>query len=121
QLTAVQADSIASMNRRYTYRVDSLWSETARWFAALPNNYDSGEVWQRYMNARRVQIDMMSKVGPLLEHLLTPAQKRKVPSSLLLYMDPRYLASIRSGTGLYVGGGQFSVGSSNLPIGIGEF
>lgn len=121
QLTSVQADSIASMNRRYTYRVDSLWSQTARWFAALPNDYDSGEVWQRYMDARRVQIDMMAKVGPLLSGLLTSAQKRKVPSSLLLYMDPRYLASIRSGTGLYVGAGQFSLGGSSAPIGIGEF
>jgi hypothetical protein len=116
QLTAQQADSIASMNRRYTYRVDSLWSATARWFAALPNTYDSDEVWQRYMSSRRVQIDMMAKVGPLLADLLTPAQERKVPSQLLMYMDPRYLASIRR-TGLFVGGGQFSSGS---PFG-GEF
>ena len=114
QLTAQQADSIASMNRRYTYRVDSLWTSTVQWFAALPNGYDSDEVWSRYLQARRVQIDMLAKIGPLISELLTPAQKRKVPSSLLLYTDPRYLASIRSGSGLYVPAGQFTTPGSGF-------
>jgi hypothetical protein len=118
QLSAQQADSIASMNRRYTYRVDSLWSSTVRWFAALPNGYDSDEVWQRYLQARRVQIDMLAQVGPLVADLLTPAQKRKVPSSLLLYTDPRYLRSIRNGSSLFVGTGQFGSGGSGPMVGV---
>jgi len=31
-LTAVQADSIAAMNRRYNYRSDSLWAPVSRYF-----------------------------------------------------------------------------------------
>jgi hypothetical protein len=119
QLTAVQADSIASMNRRYNYRVDSLWSSTVRWFVELPKDYDSGEVWERYLRARRTQIDMLAKVGPLISDLLTSAQKRKVPASLMMYTDPRYLASIRNGSGIFVGPGQFSQGGgAGFPIGI---
>jgi hypothetical protein len=39
RLTAPQADSIASMNRRYTYRADSLWTPVARELAALPEQF----------------------------------------------------------------------------------
>ena len=40
RLTSVQADSIAVMNRRYTYRSDSLWAPVGRHFASLPARVD---------------------------------------------------------------------------------
>ena len=43
----VQADSIASMNRRYTYRSDSLWAPVARYLATLPTEYHEDEAFDR--------------------------------------------------------------------------
>jgi len=105
KLTSIQADSIASMNRRYLYRSDSLWTPVARFFGGLPTEFSEGEVFNRYLQARRAQVDMLIAIGPVIHDLLTPAQQRKVPASVLNALDPRYLISIRNGTGLYVGSG----------------
>ena len=104
-LTSVQADSVASMNRRYTYRTDSLWTPVARWLAALPERYRSDEAYDRYLAARRAQVELLGGSMKLLKELLTPEQRRKLPSSVNSYMDPRYLRSIRDGNGLYVSAG----------------
>ena len=105
RLTAVQADSIASMNRRYTYRTDSLWTPAARRFASLPENYRDNVEYARYLEARHTQIDFMLSVVKALRQLLTPQQLRKLPPSVTNILDPRYLMSIRNGNGLFVGGG----------------
>jgi hypothetical protein len=103
-LTAVQADSIAAMNRRYNYRADSLWAPVTRYFATLPEKYHEDEAFDRYRQARHAQIDMLLKVVPVLNELLTSDQKRKLPQLVVNVLDPRYLVSIRDGTSLYVGG-----------------
>ena len=103
-LTAVQADSIAAMNRRYNYRSDSLWAPVSRYFASLPEKYHEDEAFDRYRQARHAQIDMLMKVVPVLNQLLTADQKRKLPQLVVNILDPRYLVSIRDGTSLYVGG-----------------
>jgi hypothetical protein len=104
RLTALQADSIASMNRRYTYRADSLWSPVARYFATLPARYDDDAAYDRYLGARRAQIDMLAAAVDALRKLLTPEQRRKLPASVVSLLDRRYLALIRDGTGMYVSG-----------------
>ncbi len=58
----------------------------------------------RYLRARRSQIDLLMDVAKSLQALLTPEQRRKLPASVLLSLDPRYLDSIRNGSGLYVQG-----------------
>jgi hypothetical protein len=104
RLTSIQADSIASMNRRYLYRTDSLWTPVARYFASLPEVFSESEAFDRYLRARHAQVDMLIDIGPIIRELLTNEQRRKVPAQVLNAMDPRYLISIRNGTGLYVGG-----------------
>ncbi|HEV8218613.1 MAG TPA: hypothetical protein VGP95_22340, partial [Gemmatimonadaceae bacterium] len=103
-LTAVQADSIAAMNRRYNYRSDSLWAPVSRYFASLPEKYHEDEAFDRYRQARHAQVDMLMKIVPVLNQLLTAEQKRKLPQLVVNILDPRYLVSIRDGTSLYVGG-----------------
>ena len=103
-LTVVQADSLAAMNRRYTYRCDSLWAPVARYLAGLPERYDEGEAFDRFIFARRAQIGMISSLAPTIRGLLTPDQLRKLPQLTLNSLDPLYLASVRDGTSLYVGG-----------------
>lgn len=110
QLTALQADSIASMNRRYTYRVDSIWNPVSKYFAELPERYEAGEAYRRYLGARHAQVDMLTEMVAEVRRLLTAEQRRKLPGFVVSMLDPRYLALIRDGSRLYVGTGGFSGG-----------
>ena len=103
-LTAKQADSIASLNRWYSIRNDSIWSPVAKYFGALPDRYDEGSAYDRYMTARHATIDLLTAIGPQVKGLLTDEQRRKLPAFVASYLEPRYLASIRSGTATFVGG-----------------
>ena len=105
QLTTAQADSVAVMNRRYTYRSDSIWAPVGQQLGALPNEYDADEAYASYVRARRAQVDMLIRLAPEVNALLTPAQKRKLPAQVLNMLDHRYLRSIRSGVNTFVGGG----------------
>ena len=105
QLTSAQADSIAVMNRRYTYRSDSIWAPVASYLGTLGQDYDADEAYDRYRRARRAQVDMLMRLAPAVNALLTPAQRRKLPSSVVDHLDPRYLRSVRNGTNTFVGGG----------------
>jgi hypothetical protein len=111
RLTSRQADSIAAMNRRYTYRTDSIWAPVAAWLAALPERFDEDRVYERYLRARHAQVDMLIRLVPALRTLLTAEQRRKLPQQIANILDPRYLVSIRSGIGTYVGGSGFNAGS----------
>jgi len=114
RLTTIQADSIASMNRRYTYRADSLWTPVARQLAALPDSYEEGEAWRLYIRTRHAQVDMLTRMVAAVRELLTPEQRRKLPPAIVNFLDPRYLALIRNGNGMYVSStGGFS------PVGMG--
>jgi hypothetical protein len=107
QLTARQADSIAAMNRRYTYRTDSIWAPVSKFLSELPERYDESLVYDRYLQARHAQIDMLIRIVPALRALLTDQQRRKLPPQMANVLDPRYLISVRNGTGTYIGGGGF--------------
>ncbi|MFL5580899.1 MAG: carboxypeptidase regulatory-like domain-containing protein [Gemmatimonadaceae bacterium] len=104
KLTSTQADSIASLSRWYTVRLDSIWAPVARYFAALPDRYDEDAAYYRYVRARRASIDMLASLAPHVSGLLTPAQRRMLPSQISVLLDRRYLASIRSGTAGFNGG-----------------
>jgi hypothetical protein len=109
RLTAAQADSIAAMNRRYTYRTDSLWAPIAKHLSALPANYDEGDAYDLYLKARRTQVDMLSGLVTTVRDMLTSDQRRKLPANIVSALDPRYLALIRSGSSMYATSG--SIGS----------
>lgn len=102
KLTSLQADSIASMNRRYVYRTDSLWTPVARRFAALDSSFRMGAEYDTYLTARHDQIDFMIAVVNSLRELLTPAQRRKLPLSINNMLDPQYLKAMRNGSGMYI-------------------
>jgi hypothetical protein len=98
ELTEVQADSIAVLNRQYTIRLDSIWTPVAKYLATLPDHYDQGEAYDRYRTAREASVDALIRVAPTIEHLLTAEQRRKLPTFVTPYLDTRFLASVRSGT-----------------------
>lgn len=102
RMTAVQADSIATLNRRYTIQLDSIWSAAAAILYELPNDYRSVDAWRQYVGARHLAVDLLSTIGPQIRGLLTASQLRKLPASFHNAIDPRYLHAVRNGTGVYV-------------------
>lgn len=102
KLSVFQADSLAAMSRIYAFRADSVGTPVAVYLAALPNGYDEGVAYARFMQARSAQIDMLMEVGDAVKKLLTPAQMRRIPSYLANYLDRRYLTLIRNGSGMYI-------------------
>ncbi len=105
-------------------RNDSIWAPVAKYLGTLPDRYDEGTAYDRYMNARHATIDLLTKIGPQVKGLLTPEQRRKLPPFVASYLEPRYLASIRSGTatfvgGMFPGGGAPVGGGGNVFIGAG--
>ena len=108
RLTSAQADSIASMNRRYAYRTDSLWTPVARYVASLPTSYQKDQAFDRYLRARRAQVDLLTTFVKAVSEVLTDAQKRKLPAQIMQYLDPRFLNLVRDGSGMYVTSGSNS-------------
>ncbi len=125
RLTGPQADSVATMNRWYKLRLDSIWAPVARALAALPDDYDQGDAYARYITARRATVDVLTRLAPAVNGLLTAEQRRKLPPFIASYLDARYLASIRSGTaGASTGGMPVMMGGpmggmSGMPMGGG--
>ena len=102
KLSSDQADAMATMNRRYLVRLDSIWAPIATQFAALPDGYDKDRIYFQYVRAREASIDMLRGYAPQVKKLLTAEQLRKLPPFIALALDDRYLKTIRSGT---AGGG----------------
>jgi hypothetical protein len=113
-LTSQQADSIASLNRWYSVRVDSIWTPVAKYLSDLPTRYDQDAAYDRYLSARRASVDLLAQLAPTVKHILTAEQMRKLPAFIAGYLEPRYLASIRSGTASFTG-------APMLPGGAGAF
>jgi len=121
-LTGDQADSIATLNRWYVIHLDSLWTPVIRYYMTLPDEYDRGDVYERYRHSREATVDLLLAVAPAIRGLLSSTQRRKLPDLIAAYLDPRYLAAIRSGTsgapggvfapGSGVPGGAFGVGGN---------
>jgi hypothetical protein len=104
QLTAAQADSLATLNWWYVTHLDSLWTPVIRHYVGLPDRYDHDEVYDRYRKAREASVDLLVAVAPAIRGLLTASQRRRLPDLITAYLDPRYLAAVRSGTSGTPGG-----------------
>ncbi|HEY4953333.1 MAG TPA: TonB-dependent receptor [Gemmatimonadaceae bacterium] len=107
KLTSVQADSIAVLNRMYAIKNDAIWAPVAKYLADLPDRYDQGAAYERYIDARRASVDLLTSIVPSVKSLLTEEQRRKLPAFVASYLEPRYLASIRSGTATFTGNSAF--------------
>ncbi|MBY0490283.1 MAG: TonB-dependent receptor [Gemmatimonadaceae bacterium] len=118
KLSADQADSLATMNRRFTVRLDSIWSPLAKAYAALPNDFSHDEIYVKYVRAREASIDILRGYAPAVKKLLTKAQLRQLPPFIATALDDRYLKSIRSGTA-GSGGGFMGAGGMMMAGGMG--
>jgi hypothetical protein len=118
-LTSQQADSIASLNRWYGVRVDSMWAPVAKYLSDLPNQYDQDAAYDRYLSARRGSVDLLAQLAPRVKQILTAEQLRKLPAFISGYLEPRYLASIRSGTASFTGAPMLPGGAGAIFFGAG--
>jgi hypothetical protein len=116
KLSADQADAIATMNRRYLVRLDSIWAPIATQFAALPDGYDKDRIYFQYVRAREASIDILRGYAPQVKKLLTEPQRRRLPQFIALALDDRYLKTIRSGTA-GGGGGTMMMGGGMMMAG----
>jgi hypothetical protein len=114
KLTVAQADTISYMNRWFTLRLDSLWTPVAKSFAALPADYNEDEAVSTFKRARQASFDLMLRIAPTIQDLLTGEQKRLLPAQVASFLDERYLERVRTSTaGMSVGGpGGGGIGSA---------
>lgn len=96
-LTRVQADSLATMSRRYTRLVDSVWTPAAKYLASLPKDYDKREAQRRLVEAREVAVSYLITAVPNVRRLLTKGQLRVMDNSIVQQLEPRYLELLRAG------------------------
>jgi len=96
KLTPEQADSIATLNRWFTVRLDSIWSPVAKELSLLPDHYDQSLAYDRYRSGREASIDLLIHIAPDVVQMLTAEQKRLIPQFVAQYLDVRFLKQNRS-------------------------
>ena len=102
ELTGPQADSLATMNRAYTIRLDSSGSPVAKYFAALPQHYDQGEAYRRYKRGARSVGRPADRARAGHQGAAHRGAAAEAAALVASHLDTRYLAAIRTGT---AGGG----------------
>jgi hypothetical protein len=108
KLTRKQADSLATLNRMYVLKSDSIWNPVAKFLSELPDRYNHDDAYDRYKHAREQTIDMLIKIAPDLKRMLTNDQIRILPVAVVNFLDKRSLQGLRSGTmgsNRFAGGG----------------
>ncbi len=110
KLTRKQADSLATLNRWYVLKSDSVWAPIAREFAELPDRFNHDIAFNKYRKGREQSVDMLLRIVPEIKSLLSEEQYRLLPAQLAAFMDARSLRAIRSGTAGGGGGGGFGGG-----------
>ncbi len=95
-LNRKQADSLSTLSRQYALFADSVWSPVSVYLAQVPEKYNHDEAYDRYVHAREATVDFLLKIVPDVKSLLTPTQRRKLPSQITNYLDTRVLKFLRS-------------------------
>jgi hypothetical protein len=98
RLTRSQADSLATISRRFSVFADSVWTPVANELAALPDDYRTGDAYSRYVSARERTIDYLLTLVPGVKGILTASQERRLPLQISNFLDRRVLEFLRSST-----------------------
>lgn len=101
-LSAAQADSIATLNRRYVMRLSGIWSPVSSYLLAHPNARDEYAV-RIGTEAQRETAAALADMLPGIENVLTPEQRSRVSPRTAAYLDPRSLdAATATSGGVFV-------------------
>jgi len=108
QLTTDQADSLAALNRNYSRYRDEIWRPIAKYLAALPDDYDLGEAWDKVKTAQDLVLEKMVILGPAARKILTKEQLNKLPPIITIFLDENSIRAYKPGNSN--GRGRFSGG-----------
>jgi hypothetical protein len=97
KLTDDQADSIAMLNRAFSRYSDSVWTPVAKYLAALPNDYDADEAWDRVKAGWNQVIERLVVLGPAAKALMTKDQITRLPAFLALSLDEAAIRALKPG------------------------
>jgi hypothetical protein len=110
-LSQAQSDSLSALDRWFAIRLDSIWTPIAVALAALPRDYDANEAYAMYRKGRVASFDLMIRMAPGVNAMLTAPQRRLLPPLVAMQLDVNYLATIRASTSGYTtGSGAFPIG-----------
>src|SRR5262249_46733473 len=93
-----QADSIATLNRRYLVRLNAIWSPVSSYYVSHPDATGATAAEEVFRAAPEASMDELIRIAPHVLKLLTPEQQRRLPARIATYLDPRKLATIAAGT-----------------------
>jgi beta-lactamase regulating signal transducer with metallopeptidase domain len=106
QLTAKQADSIATLNRHYMVRLSEIWSPIAAYYAWHADGADDADGARDARDASayahpapngamamRATADALAALLPSLGGLLSAEQRRRVSATTAAYLDPTMVAA----------------------------
>ncbi len=96
KLTRTQADSLATLSYKFSVFADSVWTPVSDYFVSLPEAYNHGEAYSRYVLARERTIDYLMTLVPGATGVLTGTQRRQLPLQIANYLDLRVLRYLRS-------------------------
>ena len=96
KLNRKQADSLASLSRKFTQYADSVWTPVSKYLETVPDHYSRDEAYDRYVHAREVTVEYLIRIVPDVKKLLTASQRRKLPSQITNFLDTRVLKFLKS-------------------------
>ncbi|HTI64833.1 MAG TPA: carboxypeptidase-like regulatory domain-containing protein [Gemmatimonadaceae bacterium] len=96
KLSREQADSLATLSYKFSVFADSVWTPVVEYFGTLPEAYNQGDAYARYVSARERTIDYLMTIVPRARGVLTRSQRRQLPSRIANYLDLRILRYLRS-------------------------
>jgi hypothetical protein len=93
-LTDAQVDSLTGMHRGLVAMRDSLFTDLARFLAALPDGRVTNEAGRRFLRANTESQLALARLAPRIKSVLTDEQRRKLPSGITSWLDrdPRAIA-----------------------------
>ena len=97
QLTGKQADSIATLNRRYMIRLNTIWAPVSSYYVTHPEGTGETSSEEAFRAAPRASMDELMRIAPHVLNLLTPEQRGRLTARVAGYLDSRNLAAIGAG------------------------
>jgi hypothetical protein len=100
-LSGAQADSIATLNRRYMVRLSAIWSPVSAYLLSHSNEHDAHAA-SVGIEAEQETTAALLELLPQLDGVLTPEQRAKVSPHAATYLDRHTIEAAAS-----VGGSVF--------------
>ena len=96
QLSGPQADSIATLNRKYMIRLNEIWSPVSAYYSVHSGDGDSS-LNNPVPDAPARTVRALDELVPALAGLLSSRQRSLLPPAIRSYLDPASISSATAG------------------------